>query len=481
MAIYRCEVKPIKRSDGRSATAGAAYRAGSKIYDERTGLTHDYTRKTGVLHTEIMTPPGAPDWTQDRAKLWNAVEIREDASTRRATAQVAREALLILPYELNLEEQKKLVHDFVQKEFVDLGMIADVAIHSPNSKGDNRNFHVHVLLTTRDITKDGFIGKNRSWNENGKWNDKTMTGKINMVDKWREEWANHVNQALERAGFSERVDHRSLKDQGLDREPEPKQGPVATSIEYQGRESLAGNDRRAVKARNQKIEDLKREAEVISLEAARIKRQMAKSGRDSGVSLIDRTQALDQQKAELSQGQRHEASEMARKHGNAEAALQARLSREKKNMEVRQAEAKKRAWGAVYVRQRRELKALDAEQNTFFKRTLRGLDITGTLKRKAGKEIRQLEARHSQERKEEGKRLAQDRREAQDRIKDKQHTSRQNLQARQSLEKTTMIRQHEDQLKKIERQRESLLIRERERALQEDFNRQRDRSRGMER
>lgn len=129
MAIYHCAVKIISRSSGRSSVGAAAYRAGEKLENERDGRTHDYTRKDGVVHTEIMTPDNAPEWAKDREKLWNEVEKAEKS----IDAQLCREVEVALPTELTPEQQKELVRDYVKDNFVDRGMIADVAIHD---KGD---------------------------------------------------------------------------------------------------------------------------------------------------------------------------------------------------------------------------------------------------------------------------------------------------------------------------------------------------------
>jgi ATP-dependent exoDNAse (exonuclease V) alpha subunit len=134
MAIYRFEAKVIARSQGRSATASAAYRAAESIEDERTGTVFDYTRKRGVLYAEIITPPDTPAWMEDRAKLWNAVEKAE----KRKDAQLARDLLLSLPHELTLAQRRELVREFVASEFVAEGMIADVAIHAPDRGADDR-------------------------------------------------------------------------------------------------------------------------------------------------------------------------------------------------------------------------------------------------------------------------------------------------------------------------------------------------------
>ena len=261
MATYRLEAKIIGRSQGRSATASAAYRAAERIDDERTGQGFDYTRKRGVLHSEILAPADTPAWMQDRAQLWNAVEKVE----KRKDAQLARDLVLSLPHELTDEQRRDLVREFVRGEFVAQGMIADLSIHAPDRRGDDRNHHAHVMLTMRELAGDGFGKKVRAWNE------------TEQLEHWREEWASSVNRHLERHGHDARVDHRSLEAQGVDREPEPKQGPLATKMEREGRPSNAGDDRRAAQARNEERSELAAElaavtAQIIDLAEERSKR-----------------------------------------------------------------------------------------------------------------------------------------------------------------------------------------------------------------
>ena len=157
MAIYHFDASVISRSKGRSSTAASAYRAAERVVDRRTGEVHDYTRKHGVEHTEILAPAHAPDWARDRSALWNAVEQIE----RRKDAQVSREVRVALPSELSVEQNRDLVRGFVQEQFVARGMVADIALHAPGREGDQRNHHAHILLTTREIGPEGCVAKNR--------------------------------------------------------------------------------------------------------------------------------------------------------------------------------------------------------------------------------------------------------------------------------------------------------------------------------
>jgi ATP-dependent exoDNAse (exonuclease V) alpha subunit len=219
VAIFHLSVKPISRSTGRSATAAAAYRSGEKITDERTGEIHDYTRKGGVESADIVLPDGAPEWATNRAKLWNAAELAE----KRKDACVAREFEVALPAELSPAERRNLALDFAKDMANREGCAVDVAIHAPGKEGDNRNHHAHILRTTRKVEADGLGAKLDTEQAGRKRKDD--------LEQVRERWADLSNKALERAGHAERVDHRSLKEQGIDREPTVHLGPAASGYE----------------------------------------------------------------------------------------------------------------------------------------------------------------------------------------------------------------------------------------------------------
>lgn len=258
MAIYRFSAEIIGRGKGYSATAAAAYRAGERIEDERTGAVHDYRRRGGVLHAEILAPEGAPAWARDRAKLWNAVEQAE----RRRDAQLSRQLVLALPHELTDAQRKELVRDFLQREFVSRGMVADFALHAPDPESDARNHHAHVLLTMRRIEGERFGNKERGWNEDG------------VLRGWRYQWAQLQNRALEKAGHRSRVDHRSYEDRGIDREPTRHMGKWAHRMEQAGKTSRIGEQNRQIQARNAERKKREHQFKVISLEAEREKRRL---------------------------------------------------------------------------------------------------------------------------------------------------------------------------------------------------------------
>lgn len=292
MAVYHLSAKVISRSAGRSAVAAAAYRSGERLTAERDGLTHDYSRRHGVEHTEIMAPDSAPEWMRDRGPLWNAVEAVE----KRKDAQLAREIEISLPRELTPDQRVELVRGFVRDAFVSRGMVADVAIHCPTASDGREQPHAHVMLTTRElIPQQGFGGKNRDWN------------RAEALGGWRETWAEHQNRALERAGHDQRVDHRSLEAQrgealeiangnsrpaperqqaqeraeGLDREPQPKLGVAAAGMERRGLASDRGDQLRAVAERN----GLRRQLAALRDKVAELGREIAGKTRAAWNSL----------------------------------------------------------------------------------------------------------------------------------------------------------------------------------------------------
>ena len=234
MASYHCSVKPVSRGAGRSGTAAAAYRAGVCLKDERTGEVHDYTRKQGVEHTELVFPHGV---NMSREELWNAAEGAE----KRKDARIAREFELALPAELTKEQRRELATGFARHLVEQYGVAADVALHEPNRKGDQRNHHAHILITTRKISAQGLGNKTDLEQEDKALRaQKKDTGR-QQIETLRAAWAAQCNLALQRAGSHERVSHKSLKAQGIEREPTSHLGPVATAMERRGERSERGN------------------------------------------------------------------------------------------------------------------------------------------------------------------------------------------------------------------------------------------------
>ena len=235
VAIYHLSVKLVTRGAGRSATAAAAYRAATRVHDERTGLVFDYSRKRGVEHTEIVLPSAQREaaWAHDRARLWNAAETAE----KRKDARVAREYEVALPHELNAAQRRDLVRAFAQDLAERHGGAIDVAIHRPHREGDTRNHHAHLLATTRVVTDDGLGSKTSiEWKDADRARRGLEAGRVE-VTAIRSRWAAIVNEHLEEHGHAARIDHRSLDAQGVDREPTYHKGPAVTAIERRGEDA----------------------------------------------------------------------------------------------------------------------------------------------------------------------------------------------------------------------------------------------------
>lgn len=223
MAIYHLHVKVIGRKAGSSAVASAAYRSASRMRDERLGRVQDFSGKRGVVHSEVLLPDGAPEVWSDRERLWNDVEAFEV----RKDAQLAREVEFAIPREMTQAQGIELARDFVQAEFVDHGMIADLNVHWDIGEDGMPKPHAHVMLTMREVDEDGFGQKVRDWN------------RTQMLERWRERWAEHVNERLAELDIDARIDHRSLEAQGIGLEPQTQIGAPAQRIEREGIEADA--------------------------------------------------------------------------------------------------------------------------------------------------------------------------------------------------------------------------------------------------
>ena len=221
MAIYHFSAKVISRANGSSAVASAAYRSASELHDDRLGRDHDFSNKAGVIHSEVMLPEGAPERLNDRSTLWNEVEAGE----KRKDAQLAREVEFSIPREMNEKQGVQLARDFVQKQFVDRGMVADLNVHWDKAKDGTPKPHAHVMLAMRDVGPEGFGKKNRDWNS------------TEQLKEWREAWAAHVNERMAELGLEGRIDHRSYEAQGIELEPQHKIGPAASRRPGQGLEA----------------------------------------------------------------------------------------------------------------------------------------------------------------------------------------------------------------------------------------------------
>ena len=282
IAIYHCSIKIISRGKGKSAVAAAAYRSGEKLTNDYDGTTHDFTRKGGVVHTEILLPDNAPREYADRSTLWNAVEAVEKSKN----AQLSREIEIALPNELSEAECVALAKEFAQRTFVDKGMCADVCIHNPNR--EQKNIHAHIMLTMRPFNENGTWGdkqrKEYLLDKNGNkiYDKRKRTYKCRTVqttdwnsrekaEEWREAWAEFLNNALEQRNISEKVDYRSFERQGKIEKPTVHMGVAATQMERKGIRTIKGDTNREIKSINAKISALLKRIEKLDDELSKMK------------------------------------------------------------------------------------------------------------------------------------------------------------------------------------------------------------------
>lgn len=285
---FHFSVNIISRGKGKSAVASAAYISGEKIKNEWDGVTHDYTKKQGVISKEIFLPDHAPEEYKDRKTLWNSVELFE----KNSNAQLARNFIISLPKELSIEENKKMIEEYIQNNFVKEGMIVDLAIHDESRDG-NQNIHAHIMTIVRPINEDGTWGQKskkeyildekgeKVLNKNGKpktrkvelttWNDK------GNVEKWREKFSNLCNKYLERAGAEKRVDHRSFKRQGIKQIPTIHLGASASAMERKGIRTEKGDINREIKKQNELLKNIGNEIKKITSWLAGFKDKLKES------------------------------------------------------------------------------------------------------------------------------------------------------------------------------------------------------------
>jgi len=265
MAIYHLSVKVVGRARGQSAIAAAAYRSGERLTDEASGQVKHYpARADRIRFTGIFAPPGAPSWVHSRNRLWNEAERIE----KRKDATLAREIVLALPHEMTDEQRRWLVSDFVREAFVRRGLVADVAIHAPDRHSDSRNFHAHILITERTIRGAGKPSeKIRTPEAAGGFHpdrqgdaapvepgfsptkDRSLYGKETLYG-WREQWTRLCNRHLSRHGIAARVDHRTLAEQKIDREPTRHLGRVDAQRLRRGVSTVRGDALKATRMRN---------------------------------------------------------------------------------------------------------------------------------------------------------------------------------------------------------------------------------------
>ena len=281
MAIYHMQAKVVSRGSGRSAVAASAYMSCSRMYNDYDGIQHDYTRKHGLIYQEVMLPPMAPLEWNDREQLWNAVEETEKTKDSR----LAREFVVALPVELDKNSNISLLQDFIKKNFVDMGMCADFAIHDT----DGHNPHAHILLTVRPLNENGTWqyktekeylcikdGEEKGYERIDKHPKSSRYGRQNPISEqwnsdeqlciWRANWADAVNKMLARNQINATIDHRSFADQGITEQPTIHEGYIAQNMEKKGMIADRCEINRQIRADNKMLRELK--AQVAKLAQA---------------------------------------------------------------------------------------------------------------------------------------------------------------------------------------------------------------------
>ena len=272
MAIYHMQAKVVSRGSGRSAVAASAYMSCSRMYNDYDGIQHDYTRKHGLIYQEVMLPPMAPSEWNDREQLWNAVEETEKTKDSR----LAREFVVALPVELDKDSNISLLQDFIKKNFVDMGMCADFAIHDT----DGHNPHAHILLTVRPLNENGTWqyktekeylcikdGEEKGYERIDKHPKSSRYGRQNPISEqwnsdeqlciWRANWADAVNKMLAHNQINATIDHRSFADQGITEQPTIHEGYIAQNMEKNGMIADRCEINRQIRTDNKKLRELK--------------------------------------------------------------------------------------------------------------------------------------------------------------------------------------------------------------------------------
>ena len=273
MALYHFHVGQVKRSAGQSAIESAAYRAGEKLYSEYYGQVSDYTRKGGVMHTEILLPPHAPREYADRQTLWNAVEDVE----RNKNAQLAYSFDIALQNEFSLDENIQLARQFLLDNFVSRGMIADFTVHHPDKDGGIPNPHFHVMCPIRPLNSDGTWSakQRRVYRADGKFDAVPTTdwGRTETLEEWRKAWATLCNAKFKDKGLECRIDHRSYEKLGIDQAPTVHEGVAVRQMEARGLVTNKGERNRWIKSANKMLRALRERIKTLVdwLSDARVK------------------------------------------------------------------------------------------------------------------------------------------------------------------------------------------------------------------
>lgn len=390
-AHFHCQYKKFTRAKGQSAVQAAAYRLAATLPDERTGLTHNYTRKRGVTDTLTIAPSGVsvPAWAHDPARLWNEAEAMEKTNPR---ALVMHEWEIALPHALNPSQRREAAREMAQFIADRYGCMAMAAFHNPNREGDQRNYHIHLMFTPRAITEEGFSKykfRNYSLRAPEAESRRMMTGAEEIVFV-KSQWAAIGNRHLERAGFAPTLDHRSYQEQGVDLEPQKHLGPEATAQERRGERTAKGDFNRAVRDRNKNRREwaLAWQEARADITGTPLPVPPQATGQPSepeapSPAAPQVPPPLSKPFMTLMENQKQERTSLIHLH----VAEKIKLWREEQELRA----SHKQQWARLYARQRRERQALATRLSSWKQRFLRTVDITGRTARRAREATDNLE------------------------------------------------------------------------------------------
>ncbi len=296
--------KQVQRTTGRSSIAASAYRTASLIYDNRTGLTHDYRNKQGMEHSEILSPDNAPAWAQDRAKLWNAVEEKEN----RINSMTAREWVIAFPAEFNIFQRREAGAAIAQERVDRLNTSVEISYHKPDKIidkdtgeiSDNQNHHAHIMFPTRSLDvseKDGWSkNKYRHYSHDKiEINGKKIKSSEHEINEMRSFAAEVMNKIAQRDGLAVKTEHLSFEERGIDKEPTQHLGYVANDMKKNGKESIRENINLKIKASNDNREELKKQKKIILLDHERKKRTLNKQIKERDAAELQQEKSIKEE------------------------------------------------------------------------------------------------------------------------------------------------------------------------------------------
>jgi len=315
LASYHFHISSVGRSAGRRATAAAAYRAGERLRDERTGLLYNHSRRKDVVHTEIFLPShlgGAADfWAGSREKLWNTAERAE----KRSDSRVAREYEVSLPHELNRTQQIELARALARELAERYKVAVDLAVHLPRPDGDARNFHAHLLTTTREVKPQRLGAKSGLDMQARERRKRELPSHREEYHTLRERWATLTNAALREANIDARVDHRSIAERGINREPMPHIPMASLKMEQRGMRSVVAERirehyRQRVQARFERTAQAAPSSEASARPNVRDAGEQSKDVEETRRQAREAWRQLRARAAESQGEQRHPAREL---------------------------------------------------------------------------------------------------------------------------------------------------------------------------